>query len=296
MNSGLSLVSSYRDHSEVREKYFEFTPQTLYGADFRPWYEAGGWNDKYHPHSILNGEGKLISNVSVMEMDILLTGERRSAIQLGAVGTLPEFRKQGLSAKLMETVLEKYSDRLIFLFANDSVTNFYPKFGFTRIEEVWFRAVYLENILGKGKNKNYKILNNQSKQDIEILRKISSEALPVTEIFGATDYGSILLFYFLVGDPFQFLYEESGDLIIVIGKDSETLWIYDVLCKNRADLEKQISSLYIPNIKEIRFGFSPEKYGIRFGSLEEPFESPLFVKGDFPISEKTFKFPILAQT
>ncbi|WP_367898048.1 GNAT family N-acetyltransferase [Leptospira sp. WS58.C1] len=296
MNRGVSTVSSYRDRSDLREKYFEFTPQALYGADFRPWFEKGGWSEKYHPNSLIDPEGKILSNVSVMEMDVLLLGDRRSAIQLGAVGTLPDYRKQGLSAKLIRTVLEKYSNSLVFLFANDSVTDFYPKFGFRKVEEIWFRAAYPESILGKGKKKHYRILNPNFAQDVEILKRISSFSLPTTEIFGAMGYGSILLFYFLAGESFQFLYDDSENSILVIGREDKTLWIYDVLCDRRPDLEKLLASLGIPEAAEIRFGFSPEKFDIRCEKFEAPFESPLFVKGEFPVPEKCFKFPILAQT
>ena len=65
-------------------------------------------------------------------MNLIVNDKTVNGIQIGAVGTLPEYRNKGLSKYLMDLVLDKYQDStdISFLFANETVTEFYPKFGF----------------------------------------------------------------------------------------------------------------------------------------------------------------------
>lgn len=55
--------------------------------------------------------------------------------------THPDYRGQGLAKKLLEHVIAKYEDQydFLYLFANDTVLDFYPKFDLS----VWRKAVLL---------------------------------------------------------------------------------------------------------------------------------------------------------
>lgn len=71
-------------------------------------------------------------------MSVNLTRLRRGEsvglfVQLGTVMTRPDLRKRGLGRFLMERVLEDWSCACqgIYLFANDSATGYYPRFGFS---------------------------------------------------------------------------------------------------------------------------------------------------------------------
>lgn len=52
----------------------------------------------------------------------------------------PDYRNQGLSGKLMNHIIEVYEQEynFIYLFANESVLDFYPKFGFEKVQESSF--------------------------------------------------------------------------------------------------------------------------------------------------------------
>lgn len=57
------------------------------------------------------------------------------ALSLGAVATKKEYRGKGYIRVLMEHIINKYNNIPMYLFANDSVVDFYPRFGFTRTYE-----------------------------------------------------------------------------------------------------------------------------------------------------------------
>jgi hypothetical protein len=50
------LVTGIRNNNKLREAFFTFTPQALYGIDFRSWYEHGCWGDNYHTFSYMDSE------------------------------------------------------------------------------------------------------------------------------------------------------------------------------------------------------------------------------------------------
>lgn len=74
-----------------------------------------------------------MANVSVNRTDLMVSGRRVKLIQLGTVMTAPAYRNRGLIRYLMAQIEADHKDvDGIYLFANDSVLDFYPKFGFRR--------------------------------------------------------------------------------------------------------------------------------------------------------------------
>ena len=68
-------------------------------------------------------------------------GREIALCQLGTVMTDPDFRGRGLAGRLMREVLSRLPED-VYLFANDSVLDFYPRFGFRKgTERQCVRAV-----------------------------------------------------------------------------------------------------------------------------------------------------------
>lgn len=100
----------------------------------------------YIPHAVIE-DGAVVANVSVNIMPFSVGGERKNYIQLGTVMTRPDRRGEGLGRAAMEFALEKYLGAPdvdgIYLFGNDSVLDFYPKFGFRPSREFGYSAAAL---------------------------------------------------------------------------------------------------------------------------------------------------------
>ncbi|MBP3887253.1 MAG: GNAT family N-acetyltransferase, partial [Cellulosilyticum sp.] len=129
------LVSDFRDDEEMREKFYQL-PKEFFGVDFKAWYELGCWGEGYNPHCLLY-QGEVVSNIGVAHQEYIIDGQIKKIIQLGSVGTWKQYRGEGLSRCLMEYVIQKYKNEndAIILFGNDSVVEFYPKFGFKSTKE-----------------------------------------------------------------------------------------------------------------------------------------------------------------
>lgn len=132
------LINNYKDNKKYRDSFNKLAEST-FDINFEEWYERGFWNDKYICYSYVDKE-KVIANVSINKMDLIYQGKDYKALQIGTVMTHPDYRGQGLSKKLLDYVIAKYEHEydFLYLFANDSVLEFYPKFGFERVEESSF--------------------------------------------------------------------------------------------------------------------------------------------------------------
>lgn len=129
------FAKGYKDDNKLRESFNELT-QNTYGFDFEEWYKSGYWNDKYIPYSIIDKD-RVVANVSVNTVYFNILGQEKLCIQIGTVMTDTEYRGRGLSRFLLERVIKEWKDKceMIYLFANDSVLDFYPKFGFEKEQE-----------------------------------------------------------------------------------------------------------------------------------------------------------------
>src|ERR1700722_13018542 len=67
----------------------------------------------------------------------LFNGKERNGYQIGAVPTHADHRNRGLARLLMSKVLGELDapDQPVILFANSSVLDFYPRFGFHRLAQ-----------------------------------------------------------------------------------------------------------------------------------------------------------------
>ena len=291
--SSFKLYKEYKQDEKLRNLFFEFTPLALYGADFRQWYLKGAWNRNYQPYSLASDE-QIVANVSFSTMDLLLDGKSVKGIQLATVGTLPDYRNQGFSRRLMEIVLEKFetTGELIFLFANESVMDFYPKFGFEPINEYVFET----NVSSMKPAFKATQLNIHSKKDFELITKLAGNRLPVTRVFGAENYEHILLWHLIYICSECIWYLPDEELIVIAEMEGNTLNLYDILSATPYSFEAILSKILPKKLERVVTYFTPELLDMDFRVFEKYEESPLFVKGEFPLKGQKFKFPALAQT
>ena len=291
--SSLKLHKNYKNDQKLRNQFFEFTPKALYGADFRQWYLRGVWDRHYRPYSLGDGQS-IVANVSFSTMDLYLKGDLIKGTQLATVGTLPEYRNQGLSRQLMEIVLEScdVEGELVFLFANESVLEFYPKFGFEPIHEHLFQM----DVSAIKSSFGARRLDINSEIDFELIKRMARDRLPLTKVFGAGNYGHILLWHliYLYGECIWYL--EEYNLVFIAEAEGNTLHLFDILSTQQYSFEALLPNILPRRIDRVVCHFTPELFDMDFQVLICEMESPLFVKGDFPVKDQVFKFPALAQT
>lgn len=293
----LDFSNQVRENAILRASFNELTRET-FSFDFTGWYNAGHWGECYIPHVLLDGE-HVVSNVSVNLMPFSAGGEKKSYIQLGTVMTAKAYRGRGLNSRLMKRVIEEYKEKSdgIYLFANDSVLSYYPKFGFHPVKEYEY---YLP-LTGKRGVLPYAL---------EKISRISAEQCGrLYEIIGSglkDGAGNPNDGMYMDGNPglYQFwLDAEFGDMLyllpengsyIAAGAEGGRLTLYQTFGEEKIDLLRLAAAF--EGIQELVLGYTPADRGQLCVREHKEEDCTLFVLGEDlqRIEREKIMFPLLS--
>ena len=293
------FVKDYRDKDSLRDS-FNCLAEETFGLNFEHWYQAGFWSDDYNPHSVVDCDtGRIVANVSVNRMEFLVNGRKKLFIQLGTVMTDKAYRGQGLSRRLMEWVLEEWEEKAdgIYLFANDTVLDFYPKFGFSRAEE-YQHVRRMENPAARD------LTAEQSKC---CACKVSLETVSDWQDFAArvstyrtqgsfaVNNRGLLMFYATSFMKDCIYYLEELDAYVIAELDGDVLILHDIYARGKTSPE-EASAFFGTEIRKLVLGFTPEETADYDCLLYREEDTTLFVKGaDLEyFSEDKKRFPVLS--
>jgi GNAT superfamily N-acetyltransferase len=251
-NEDYYVIKNYKDNSKYRHGLNKLT-QATYGFNFEEWYQQGYWGDKYCPYSLIHNE-EIVANISASTIDFLIEDKLWHTLQIGTVMTAEAYRKKGLSRELMNIVLAEYENScdLIYLYANDTVLNFYPKFGFEQAEEYNYSKTII-----KGKDKpTYRKLNIKESSDKALIIRIVTNTCPVSRISMIGNPG-LNMFYLISFMAEDIYYIEELDLVAVAEFDGDNMFLLDVFCEHEVDLEMVMNSLMNKAEMKVTLGFTP---------------------------------------
>ncbi len=282
------LISDYKDN-ELYRKTFNDLAESTFDINFEEWYKHGFWNDKYVCYSYLD-KNKVIANVSVNKMDLIYQGNDYRALQIGTVMTHPDYRNQGLAQELINHVISKYEQDydFFYLFANDTVLDFYPKFGFERVEESSF-TVDATSL----KKRNYKIkkLNPDDELDFQLISRIVSNRVPLSSILDVKNSEDLLMFYLLIALRDAIYYIEELDAIVLYEQEEEDLYVLDIISTKKLDIVEVLGFLANKKIETIHVSFTPEKNKYIDAAYIIETEDMLFMRPNLFTADPYFLFP-----
>lgn len=288
MREEFEFIKSYRDNDALRASFNELAKKT-FGLDFEDWYQNGYWGDQYNPYSIVK-DGKVVANVSVNRTDFIHDGNRKQLIQLGTVMTEEAYRRQGLIRRLMEEVEQDFKEAYgIYLFANDTVLDFYPKFGFRKAEEYQ----YWRPVSG-GNPCRVESVPMKNREHWSVLEKALKRSVPCGR-FEMVDNSGLILFYVTKFMQENIYYDRDQDAYIIAELEEEELLLHHIISAEPVDLNRMIDA-FGKKIKRVYLGFTPENPE-KFECLRRKEEdTTLFIKGAGLAGFETEKimFPVLA--
>ena len=255
----------------------------VFHFDFEFWVRRGFWTEKYESYSLIDGE-RLIAHVGVARQRLRVAGKTFLAIQLSAVACMPEERGRGHVRRLIDNILRRYSGTPVFLFANDSVTEFYPKFGFCPAEE---KMPVAETVIDND-------IASVKCAPEELWELAMKRRRPASELFDVLDGGEIRCFH-LFGEYAEKLYRLTPELAVAAEQEGETLKLYELFAKRPVHWPKVRKLLPFQGIKRVEFGFSPDRFGVEFEWETPPKNAGLFLRGDWKLPEH-FRLPLFAHT
>lgn len=244
------LVGYQKD--QTKRAALNILVKKIFGISFEDWFQAGYWNEKYIPYTLFDGD-KAVANISVNIMDFDTFGDQKRFIQIGTVLTDTEYRNQNLSKFLMENVLEEWKDKcnFIYLYANKTVLEMYPKYGFRKVKEY----EYFKSIRGD-LSENAQKLNMEEQSNRELLYDYARNSAIFAKI-SMKENADLVMFYCTSFLKDNIYYINSLDVIAIATFRDNQLHLWDVFGKIRVDLDQIIVALLKPNVDQIILGFTP---------------------------------------
>lgn len=285
-----TLLENFKDDARLRASFNALTQQT-FEFDFEQWYQDGYWGEGYQP-SVLVHDGRIVANISVNLMHFDVLGEFQRWIQIGTVMVAPEYRGKGLSRVLLERVLDRWQRQceLIYLFANDTVLDYYPRFGFQRVIEHEYSAAL------KASAQPCSFHKVDMDDLLERQRFISAvdSAVPVARLAMRNNH-SQTMFYCTSFFKDCVYYSAAHQAYVVVEIADGVMTLYEVFARQALDLQALLAELSTPQTTRVVLGFAPLNVS---GFEARPLESDdsLFVLGQAGrfIEDGRLMFPLLS--
>ncbi len=284
----MNIVTNYREKEELRRS-FNALAEATFGLSFESWYRLGWWTDNYMPYSVVE-DGKVVANVSLNRTDMVIGGQRKRIYQLGTVMTDPAYRNRGYIRAIMAKIEEDIAGADgVYLFANDSVVTFYPKFGFTENQEFCYR----KSVKHTGPCTMVPVKMDTVENRERLASAMAKSSFPT----GCTmvDNPGLIFFYASQFMQDNAYYSEALDAWVIAGLEEGELMLYNVFAGEAVTLE-QVIAAFGGDVRRVTLGFTPaDPVGFQKRQVSQK-GCHFFVKGDFfrEFEAKELRIPTLS--
>lgn len=268
-----SIIKNYRDNDSLRHSFNRLAEKTFGGLSFEEWYQNGYWGDRYNPYSIVM-DGKVAANVSVNLIDFIWNGSRKHFIQLGTVMTEKRFRNQGFIRRIMDEIEKDYKEIIdgIYLFANDSVLDFYPKFGFRKATEYRYIKKF-----STSQDCSVIQVPMRDKKDWQKLEAAMRQSVPYSHLH-MVDNDNLILFYATGFMQDNVYYDQEHNAYVIAEVEENTLTVHNIFSEEEYPID-DILAAFGHDISQVIFGFTPVNVENCTVSAFREEDCTLFVKG-----------------
>jgi predicted N-acetyltransferase YhbS len=292
MNDYLRLIR----HSDRawHDLFFDFAASIFEGGrTFSAWGARGGWVDGYDVFAAVVDD-QIVSTVGRQSMRYVINGKERSGYQIGAVATHADHRNRGLARSLMNKVLGELDtpNQPVILFANSSVLDFYPRFGFRRLAQSSFIGHIDVHPTGTLAPR----LDLAKSTERAWLADHCARASAVDLGFTARDYYPTILFHLTRQPRIAFRLDPFG-AVMIVQQHGDRLLIEDLLATRPFRLKDALPYVCSQPVHTLEFSFHPEAWwpNAESQALDDG-GSPLFARGAAVEVEEPIRFPDLAHT
>ncbi len=284
----MEIRKHYQDNGALRRSFNALAEKT-FGLNFENWYQNGFWGENYTPYSVVM-DGEVVANVSLNRTDMVIQGQRKRLYQLGTVMTAEAYRNRGYIRAIMAEIEKDIRDADgVYLFANDSVVDFYPKFGFAPGKEyLCTKAISQEGVCTMAQ-----ISMDNAAAWSRLEQAMQENTFPTA--CHMVDNPGLIFFY-----AAQFMnqcvyYEESLDAWAIAEIEDGELVLHNVFSTREITLDEVIRG-FGPEVKQVTLGFTPaDLTGWKCKEYQEE-DCHFFVKGEVfeDFADKKLRIPSLS--
>lgn len=285
----LSFRENYWDSLELKVEFISFLNR-IHRLDLSLWDKMGFWDHNYRPFSYFDGNS-LVSNVCVYSMDMTIQGKQRLVAQISAVGTLPEYRRRGLSFKLTQKAIDwaRNNHDFFFLFADQDAYDFYKKCGFRPVDEYKASIAVSGGVAQPGAVK----LDIQRKDHIELIYRIASDRDSASDVLGVSNK-KLFMFWCLYSLKDHIYYVPELDVLVLYKRDNGLITIFDIVGSKVPAFSKIYPYICGEIDKTIEFLFMVDKLNLGSFDRINVEDNGTHILGDFPLEGTRFIFPFTA--
>ncbi|MCL2350665.1 MAG: GNAT family N-acetyltransferase [Defluviitaleaceae bacterium] len=248
---GFEFVLNSVQDEKYRESYFCLIDR-VFGLDFRPWYDEGFCGDSFIPYTLFD-DGVAVASCSVLVNDFMWRGNLRRYVQLSTIATDKQYRGLGLSKWLMERVLAEWKGKCdaAYLYANDTVVDFYPQFGFSVAQEHRYSLPVVK------KDGDFRKLDLENESDIELLIKKHDGGNPFS-LLSMHNGSDIMMFHCLYFLDEDIYYIEKYDAVVIAGQKDGKMFCYDIYSDGGHDMGDLLGIIADEGVCTATLGFTPK--------------------------------------
>ncbi|MBL8024849.1 MAG: GNAT family N-acetyltransferase, partial [Fibrobacteres bacterium] len=229
--------------------------------------------------------------VSVNVMDFNVFGTTKRFIQIGTVVSEKSNREKGYSRYLMEHVLKEWRPKsdLLFLFANDEVLDFYPKFGFRCLVEHRYSGV----VQSYNDTFSAEKVDMSNKANIDFVFSMVNDSITMSAV-DMRNNAELVMFHCMSHMKNNVYFARELNTLVIAKIKSDTIMLNAVYSPNNIPLTEIINALSTKDTKRVIFGFTPNETSGFDISLHKEEDTTLFILGDSQqLEENKFMFPII---
>ena len=247
----LKLEKQVRVNDKARAGFFALADD-VFGLNFEEWHMKGYWSDSYTPYSLID-YGSVVANASANTIQFKFHDVSKLYIQIGTVMTKPSYRNRGLARLIIEEIIRDWEGRCesIYLYANNTVLDFYPKFGFAAEKEYQ----YSKNIVPR--QAAVRKLNMESPSDVAFFEDYYSKSNPFSELAMIGNFG-LVMFYCSSYLKDCVYYLEEADAVAIAAFDGQVMTCFDIYCSDGKDFDDILAQTAGPKTDTVAFGFTPK--------------------------------------
>lgn len=248
-NQNYELITDPIKDEKDRLEYFALTKK-VFGLDFSIWYDSGFWGEQFIPYTLFDQE-KAAASVGVSVSDMKWNGQMRKFAQVSTVMTHPDDRKKGLNQWLLNMVIGEWKDKCdcLYLYANDSVVDYYPKFGFKKSAEYRYKKEI------RRKKGNYRTLDLKLRDDVDLLfdRYSSSN---VYSLLTMEHNFNLLMFHCQTFLSDNIYYIEEYNAVVIAEYEDGIILCYDIYTDSQCCMEDILGVLVKGDMQTVVLGFT----------------------------------------
>ncbi|ELS1884044.1 TPA: GNAT family N-acetyltransferase [Raoultella ornithinolytica] len=240
-------------HDDVLRNSFINLAIKTFDLSFKEWYKKGYWTESYIPYAFVD-HNKVIANASANIIDLMWQGEPRRYIQIGTVMTATDYREKGLASQLINHILADWQEQAdgIFLFANSTTVDFYPKFGFEQTDEYQY-ALPVTPVAG-----DFRKLDMDKESDVNILKYYYQKANPFSRLSAHNNFG-LLMFYCSAFMKHFVYYSEKNNAVAIAMQNDHALLCFDIFCDSTSSMTRIVNELAAQHTRQVILGFTPRE-------------------------------------